>query len=285
MILAAIHAGVKGIYVEKPLARTPVEADEIVRLCREKGVALAIAHRNRYHPALPLASALLSSGELGKPLEIRARGKEDQRGGGLDLWVLGSHVLNLGVFFAGRPTACSASVLQDGRPATKADIKNADEGIGPILGDEIHARFETESGMPLFFDSKKNAGDKAAGFGLQVVCTGGVIDLRMDSEPMVHVLKGSPFNPSGGARTWVPLTSGGLGKPEPLANIRALVAGHHQPALDLIASMETGKQPLCGPEDGLLLIEMTHAIFASQLRSSARVPLPFEQRRGAFSDL
>jgi len=285
MILAAIHAGVRGIYVEKPLARTPAEADEIVGLCREKKVALAIAHRNRYHPALPLAAELLATGELGKPLEIRARGKEDQRGGGLDLWVLGSHVLNLGVFFTGRPTACSASVFHEGRPATKADIKIADEGIGSILGDEIHARFETESGIPLFFDSKKNAGQKAAGFGLQVICTGGVIDLRMDSEPMIHVLKGSPFSPSGGTRAWAALTSGGLGKPEPLSNIKALVSGHHHPALDLIASIETGKQPLCGPEDGRLLIEMTHAIFASQLRSGARVTLPFEQRQGAFVDL
>lgn len=285
MIVAAIESGVRGIYVEKPLARTPAEGDEIVRLCREKRVSLSIAHRNRYHPALPLAAELVASGELGKPLEIRGRGKEDQRGGGLDLWVLGSHVLNLGVFFAGRPTACSASIFQSGQPATKADIKDADEGIGPIFGDEIHARFETESGLPLFFDSKKSAGDKAAGFGLQIICTGGLVDLRMDSEPMIHVLRGSPFNPTAAARVWQPLTTGGLGKPEPLANIKTLIAGHHQPALNLIESMANGTQPLCGPEDGLLLIEMTHAIFASQLASGGRVALPFKNRSGAFSSL
>lgn len=285
MIVAAIESGVRGIYVEKPLARTPAEGDEIIRLCRERKVALAIAHRNRFHPALPLASELLASGELGKPLEIRARGKEDQRGGGLDLWVLGSHVLNLGVFFAGRPTACSASIFQSGLPATRADIKDADEGIGPIFGDEIHARFETESGLPLFFDSKKNSGDKAAGFGIQIVCSEGVMDLRMDSEPMIHVLRGSPFKPTAAARAWLPLTTGGLGKPEPLTNIRTLIAGHHQPALNLIESIENDKQPLCGPEDGLLLIEMTHAIFASQLISGARITLPLQNRAGAFSGL
>jgi hypothetical protein len=49
MILAAIAAGVKGIYVEKPFVRTLAEADEVVKLCAEKGVRLAIAHRNRYH--------------------------------------------------------------------------------------------------------------------------------------------------------------------------------------------------------------------------------------------
>ena len=283
MILAAIESGVRGIYIEKPFVRTPAEADDVVRLCKERGVRLAIAHRNRYHPALPVLAELLASGEFGKPLEIRARGKEDQRGGGLDLWVLGSHVLNLGVFLAGRPLACSGAAFVEGKPATLADIHEGDEGIGLLVGDEIHARFEMERGIPLFFDSKKNAAERSAGFGLQLLCTGGIVDMRMDTEPMIQVLKGNPFKPVADARAWVPLTSAGAGKPEPLANIRALVAGHHQPALDLIASMESGKEPLCGPEDGRTLVEMTHAIFKSHLEKGASVQLPLTQRTHALA--
>lgn len=283
MILAAIENGARGIYIEKPFVRTPAEADDVVRLCKDRGVRLAIAHRNRYHPALPVLGDLLASGSLGRLLEVRARGKEDQRGGGLDLWVLGSHVLNLGVFFTGAPIACCASAFVEGRPVTGSNIHEAEEGLGPIVGDEIQARFDTKSGIPLFLASKKNAGERSAGFGLQLVCSGGVVHLSMDTEPMIQVLKGNPFKPEPDPKAWVPLTSAGFGKPEPLTNIRALVAGHHQPALDLISTMETGKEPLCGPEDGRLIVEMIHSVFTSCMTNGARVPLPLKIRSHALS--
>ena len=109
MCLAAIAAGARGIYMEKPFCRTPREADEIVAACTEKNVKLAVAHRNRYHPVLPVIKQLLAGGEIGTLLEIRARGKEDSRGGAQDLWVLGSHLFNLAGSLAGPPTACSAA--------------------------------------------------------------------------------------------------------------------------------------------------------------------------------
>ena len=283
MIVAALNHGARGIYVEKPFVRTPAEADDVIRLCKQNSVSLAIAHRNRYHPALPVAAELLASGELGVPLEIRARGKEDQRGGGLDLWVLGSHVLNLAAFFAGRPIACSATAFEKGRWAVSADVHEADEGLGLIVGDEIHARFEMESGIPVFFDSKKNAGDKTVNFGLQIVCTGGILDLRIDTEPLVQVLRGNPFKPRSDPRAWIPVSSAGLGKAEPIATIREQVAGHLRPAQDLIQAMETGKPTLCGPEDGLVTVEMIQAIFASHRMDGARIPLPLTNRGNALA--
>ena len=66
----------------------------MIAACEKRNVKLAVAHRNRYHPALAQIDKLIASGELGKMLEIRGRGKGDRRGGGEDLWVLGSHILN-----------------------------------------------------------------------------------------------------------------------------------------------------------------------------------------------
>ena len=80
MTLAAIEAGVKGIYVEKPFVRTPAEADDLVEACDRHGAKVAVAHRNRYHPALPVIKQLLTDGKIGKLLEIRGRGKGDRRG-------------------------------------------------------------------------------------------------------------------------------------------------------------------------------------------------------------
>ena len=134
MILAAIENGARGIYVEKPFCHTPAEADEIIAACEKRNVKLAIAHRNRYHPALLTVAALVKDGAIGRLLELRGRGKEDDRGGSLDLWVLGAHVMNMIHFFAGKPVACTATLLQEGRPITRADVKDGAEGVGPIAG-------------------------------------------------------------------------------------------------------------------------------------------------------
>ena len=142
--LAVAASGAKGIYMEKPFCRTPAEADEIVAACEQRNVKLALAHRNRWHPVLPVIDKLVKDDALGRLLELRARGKEDARGGLLDLWVLGSHLLNLICYFGGQPLACSATVLQGGKPVTRADVKDGAEGVGPLAGNEVHARFDLE---------------------------------------------------------------------------------------------------------------------------------------------
>jgi predicted dehydrogenase len=278
MILAAIDAGARGLYVEKPFCRDLLEADAIVAACEKSGARLALAHRNRYHPVLPVVTKLIEDGTIGQLLEIRARGKEDARGGALDLWVLGSHVLNLCHYFGGSPLACSATVKQGGHPLVKSDLKQGAEGIGLLGGDEIHARFEMEKGFPVFFDSLANAGTKEAGFGLQLIGTEGIIDLRGDAEPLTHLLPGSPFHPVPEPRAWVPITTAGVGKPEPIGNIRTLVGGHHGPVLDLIAAIDEKRDPLCSDQDGRTVLEMTMAIFESHRNNGAKIGMTLVDR-------
>lgn len=276
MALAAIAAGAKGIYMEKPFCRTLAEADEIVAACTKSGAKLALAHRNRYHPVLAVVERLVKEDAIGRLLEIRTRGKEDARGGSLDLWVLGSHVLNLAVHFAGKPVACTASVLQDGRPITKADVKEGAEGVGPLAGNEVHARFETERGVPVFFDSVANAGVREAGFGLHLIGNKGVIDFRIDVTPIAHLLAGSPFGPVKEARTWTPITTAGVGQPEPIADLKDQVAQHLVAGRDLIAAIREKREPLCGVHDGRATVEMITAVFESQRLNSQRVAFPLK---------
>jgi predicted dehydrogenase len=282
MLVHAIQTGVRAIYIEKPFVRTPAEADEVLQLSREKNVKIAIAHRNRYHPALPLLMQRLAAGDFGVPLEVRARGKEDQRSGGLDLWVLGSHILNVAVALAGRPLACQATLFNKGKPSGPEDVRPGDEGVGLIAGDELHARFEMESGLPFFFESRRNTSGKNSNFGLQIVCSEALIDLRFDTEPFIHVLAGNPFAPSPEPRQWKAFTSGGLGVPEPHPSIRDWVSGHVGPASDLLACIGTERQPLCAAESGLLVVEMIQSVFASHLQTGKRVQLPMSWRGNAF---
>jgi predicted dehydrogenase len=269
MIVAAVGAGVKGIYIEKPFVRTLAEADEIVKLCAEKGVRLAIAHRNRYHPVVEVVKQLVASGEIGELKEVRVRGKQDHRGGGLDLWVLGGHGFNLATLFTGSAISCEATILVEGRPATKADIRPGDEGVGLIVGDEIHARYETRSGIPLYFDSKKGTPGKGTPFGARLIGTKGVISLQIDEEPLAILERD-------GVKT--PITTAGIGKPEPIKDIRQVNGGHHGAVRDLLAAIAEKREPLCGPEAGRETVELTLAVFASFVADGKKVALPIDGR-------
>ena len=292
MALAAIAAGARGIYCEKPFCRAPVEADEIVAACDQQQVKLAVAHRNRYHPALAAVDKLLNKGTIGRLLEMRARGKEDSRGGGLDLWVLGAHLMNLMNYFGGQPLACTATVLQDGRPATRADVQEGAEGVGLLAGNEVHARYEMERKVPAFFDSVQNAGDKAAGFGLQLIGTRGVIDFRVDMEPFAYLLPGGALHPQKESRTWIPISSAGVGQPEPIADLATQVKSHQLAVKDLLSTMRDpagsgasllaaireNRAPLCDARAARTTIEMICAVFESHRLGGQRVTFPLKTR-------
>jgi predicted dehydrogenase len=278
MVLAAVESGAKGIYSEKPFCRTPAEADEIVAACERRKVKLALAHVERYNPALQAVERLLKEDRIGRLLEMRGRGKEDSRGGALDLWVLGSHILNLANYFGGRPLACSAVLSQDRRPVVRGDLKEGDEGVGPLAGNEVHARFEMEHGAPLFFDSIQNAGDRSAGFGLQLIGTKGIVDLRPGREPFAQLLAGNPFLPSSEARAWTPISSAGLGRPEAIAENKVPGDRHLLAARDLIAAMRESRAPLCNEREGRVTIEMICAVFESHRLGGQRVTLPLKTR-------
>lgn len=282
MVLAAIDAGARGIYMEKPFCRTPAEADQIVTACEAKSVRLALAHRNRYHPALKQVEQLVKEGAIGQLLELRGRGKEDQRGGALDLWVLGSHVMNLANVVAGKPLACSATILQDGRPVTRADVKEGAEGVGPLAGNELHARYEMERGVPFYFDSIAKAGVPAANFGLQLIGNKGIIDLRVDTEPLAQLLEGNPTKPTQDPRAWVPISSAGLGKPEPIEKLGTLVGSHRLAAQDLVAAVRDKREPLCNPVEGRTTVEMINAVFESHRLNAQRITWPLQTRENAL---
>jgi predicted dehydrogenase len=284
MVLTAIEAGARGIYLEKPFCRTPAEADAIVSACEEKKVKLAVAHRNRWHPALMAAKKAIEDGAIGQVLELRGRGKEDTRGGALDLWVLGSHVFNMMHYLAGKPRSCSAVVLKGSELAGPSDVQLGAEGVGPIAGDRVHARYEMEQGSIAYFDSIRSAGVAAASFGLQVIGNKGLIDFRIDAEPLAHFVPGNPFLPTKEPRPWIPISSAGIGEPEPIADLKSQMANHTLPARDLIAAIEQDRPALCSAEDGRVTVEMIAAVFASHTRQGARVAIPLASREHPFSN-
>jgi predicted dehydrogenase len=278
MILAAIKAGAKGIYVEKPFVRTPREVDQVLAACQQHHAKVAVAHRNRYHPVLQIVADRMRDGTIGRVLEIRGRGKGDRRGGGEDLWVLGSHVLNMITFLAGTPRSCSAVMLQDGRPVTAQDVDEGAEGLGPLAGDELHARFVMNDGIVAYFDSIANDGTANHGFGLQIIGSEGRIAIRADGDPLAYLIRENPFQPQTKPSPWLPITTGGVNVPEPDPE-RIHDVQHHDAAVrDLIQAVEQDRQPLCDAREAGWTVEMICGVFKSHRQNGAAVPLPLVRR-------
>jgi predicted dehydrogenase len=282
MIEAACEFGAKGIYVEKPFARSLEECDWIKEACAKSGTKLAVAHRNRYHPALAIAKKLIAEGLLGKVVALRGRGKEDHRGGGEDLWVLGTHVFDLFDALAGKPLSCSAEIRQNGKLVAKPDVQEGNEGLGPLAGDEVHSRWRMKNGWTATFDSIKGHGTRAAGFGLQVVGNEGILDVRCDKEPLFYFLKGSPWDPRSKRGDWVPLSSGGLGKTE-THDVKATVHNHLAAIRDLVHCVDRGGSPKCGLHEGTETVSFVSSVFESHRLGGSQVPLPLETRKHPLS--
>lgn len=274
MVLTAVNAG-HHVYMEKPFCRNLQEADEIVAACEKKNVKLAIAHQTRYSPKLPLLKQQIEAGLIGKVLEIRGRGKEDRRGGGEDLWVLGSHVMNLIHYFGGEPEWCFGQALVDNRPVNKQDVQPGAEGIGSLAGDQIRAMFGLPDGMTAHFDSHR---DCAGGrFGIQIFGSRGVIEVLTGYLPAVHVLQDAAWSPGRSKKNWRPISTAGIGKPEPLG-ANGLHAGNIAACKDLIAAIEEDRLPECNFYEARTTVEMISGIFESH-RQQRPVNLPLKNRK------
>lgn len=276
MVVACAQAGAS-IFMEKPMARTLEEADEMVRACEMHHIKAAIAHQTRYSPRIKVVRDLLAEGRLGEVLEIHARGKEDTRGGGQDLMVLGTHLFDLMRLLGGDPRWCHSRILAEGKPATKDDIKQGGEGMGPILGDHLHATYGFDKGVFGTFGSHRAKVGAGSRFGLHVYGTKGVLQLTTGSLPDCYLLEDPSWTPGKSKAAWQPITSAGVGKPEPLTD-NSLLAGNVWIAQDLLAAIEGDRQPLGSLYDGRAALEMILAVYESH-RAGGVVDLPLKNRK------
>lgn len=70
--LEVIARGIN-LLLEKPIASTIEEGQEIIEAARDRGVVLSIGHTERFNPAVMELKRRLEAGELGRPFLVRAR--------------------------------------------------------------------------------------------------------------------------------------------------------------------------------------------------------------------
>ena len=94
---AVLRRGV-AVLVEKPIARTVEEAEELNRLADERGALLAVGHVERFNPAVQELKRRLDAGDLGRlfHIDVRRTGPFPQRIGDVGVTVdLATHDLDV----------------------------------------------------------------------------------------------------------------------------------------------------------------------------------------------
>lgn len=130
--IRAARAG-RAVVCEKPLARTPALAADMIATCREAGVPLLPAHVVRFFPEYAAAKAAVDAGEIGEPAVIRLTRAtfrprkpagnwyfDEARSGGLhfDLMV---HDLDYARWVAGDVVSVHARSVRAARPDVDTD--------------------------------------------------------------------------------------------------------------------------------------------------------------------
>ncbi|MGM0494815.1 MAG: Gfo/Idh/MocA family protein [Armatimonadota bacterium] len=281
------------IYCEKPLTASLLEADRIVELTRRRGIRLCMAHPSRYALAFRTMKAMLESGEIGRPLTVYGRGKCDHRGGGEDLIVLGTHILDLQTFFFGPPEYVYADITRDGKPIVATDRAETVEPIGPAAGDSIFAQFRFADDVRGIFESRRGLYDRASGMtqmGITVVGTEGVLSLRFDDYETrtLRISRGPGALEYGRVFEDVPLTEDrvipgadpldySLCGQRDIPSATFFLEANRFAAWDLIGAIEEDRQPVSSAHNARLTQEMIQGIYAAHL-SGGRVDFPLKDR-------
>jgi predicted dehydrogenase len=114
-----VDAG-KHCFVEKPLARSVDDAEQVVAAAREAGRVLMVGHLLEYHPGIERLKELVDGGELGEVRYVYSNRlnlgvlRPDENA----LWSLGAHDVSVILWLAGEePYECRAvgeSYMQEG---------------------------------------------------------------------------------------------------------------------------------------------------------------------------
>ncbi|GMW03513.1 MAG: hypothetical protein AMXMBFR84_46470 [Candidatus Hydrogenedentota bacterium] len=271
-LLACAAAGAHG-FMEKPISVDVAEADEMIAAIDAKKLKWAIAFNMRVIPPMEhLRKALHQDRIIGSLLEARGRGKEDGRAGGEDLIVLGTHILDLMRYFLGNPEWCFADFTTNGKASTPADIKEASEPLGPIVGNRMHAVYGFPVGVGGHFSSMASKDGGGGRWGLDLYGTQGIVSIRTEAEPVIKYTKDPRWSAGISGAAWEPVP----GMPEFKITDQA-TERHKYIVADLIAAIEADRPPVSSLADGRASLEMIQAAFESQV-SGAKAAIPLVKR-------
>lgn len=286
--LAALAAG-KHVLVEKPLANTVVEAEEMVAAAasaRATGTRAAVGFNYRRVPALALARELIADGRIGAVRQVRAaylqdwladaaapmtwRLRKETAGSGV-LGDLGSHVVDLVQLLLDEPV-----VTASGRLETFVPTRPGPDGAEQVtVDDAAWATLGTASGAVASVEVSRMATGRKNGLTLEVYGDRGALSFDLERLNELQVQDGLAGPALGFQRVLVT-------EPEHPSLSAWWPPGHvlgwdHTftiQAAELLQAVAGGADPTPSFEDGLQVQRALAAIADSSERGGVRVDVP-----------
>ena len=280
------------IYCEKPLTAFLHETDEIIRIAEKNRIKIAMAHPCRNGLGFVTMKRLIQTGKIGTQLTAQGWGKSDYRGGGEDLMTLGTHILDLMIFFFGLPECVSADVRVNGLPFTGPELTKTLEPIGPAAGDELFATFRFSGEVRGIFESRRNLYKDDNRMGISVTGSKGMLSLRFSDahrEPQPLRFSNAPCSPADDSFCeTIPLVEDRvIPGAEPLDFSLCLTPDIPGPIFieagryafwDLMQAIQEDRQPITNIYEARAALEMIYGIYASHLAKSP-IDFPLKDRR------
>lgn len=270
MITACLEAGCH-IYTEKPMTSTLAEGDQIVAAANARGLKIAVAHQAVYLPATHAIKQLLNDGKIGTVQAIHASGKQDHRGGGEDMIVLGTHLFNMMRFFVGDVAWMQAHVTTEGKEVGYGDDHEPTEPVGPVAGDCINSYLAFKSGVSGFFQSRRDQAGSGR-YGMEIIGSEGIFSLRGDVANRLMVYPYPVLVPANPDQKWEAID----------LDDTPFSGGNELAVRDLIDAIENDRKPISAAEDAVAALEMILGAYESQL-SGERVSFPIANREHPLS--
>ena len=249
------RAGVKAIWAEKPISISLAEADEMVRVCNEEGVSLAVNCARRWNPFYSQARNIIDEGHIGNVLQVTAHAA-------CGLSSNGSHLLDTVRFLAGGDVQWVLGEMQSDEAA---------ESDSDIMG---NGYLVFDNGVRAFVRSMEAGG---ATWDFDVIGEDGRIRTPNDAQAWeLTSMVAETFPPVENRRPGVRARRNPVMHqfpwPTHMQGMGLTIVD------DIISSFENGHPPKCSGEDALKALETAIAMRESHRRGFVRVDLPLDDR-------
>jgi predicted dehydrogenase len=252
---AALAAGVKGVFCDKPLAISLDEADAMVTAVRTAGVTMSVNYGRRWYPEYVDARRLVREGAIGDLVQVLI----ESGGPRAMLWRIHTHAIDLLTYFADAEPSWVWADLEPGMEDYGTAYRG-DGGRTATLEPGVNAYIAYENGVRGILTGWKRIPQDMV---VHVVGTRARIEVDVEGWRIIETPRSDNRAPD--ATLPNPATT--------TLTPRYSVAGMAAALRELLGSMQTGTPTVSPGEHARRTVAITDAILRSAAQGNVRVPV------------